>query len=69
MPTEWNIKPRARTPGNWNLYYGQDYIGHFNDEDVARRVLALLITAGDTMEVVPPVLADDVPGLKLCILD
>jgi len=66
MPTKslWNIKPRPRVTGNWNLYYGQDYIARFNDEDVARRVLVLLITAGDKMEVIPPILADDPSRLK-----
>lgn len=48
----WNIRPRkyGLFEGEHGLYYGQDLIALFKKEDVARRVLVLLITAGDKME-------------------
>ena len=52
IKTLWNIRKRDHGlfEGEHELRYGQDLVALFKREDLARRVLVLLITAGDRME-------------------
>ena len=52
MPSKslWNIRLiREGYVPKWGLFYGQDLVGEFEYEEMARRVMVLLITAGDKM--------------------
>ena len=46
----WNIRRGLINTEAKRLYYGMDHVASFECEILARRVLTLLITAGDTME-------------------